>query len=177
MSEKHKVIDSTVPTFITITVVDWFDVFTRPIYCSILDESLNYCIKEKGLSVHAYVYMTNHIHLIVTVPEDELQNVVRDFKKFTSKKIIAAIKEQPESRREWLLRKFSYAAEVRGRAKNYKLWQDGFHPVILDTLEKIEQRINYIHYNPITAQIVFHPRDYVNSSYRNYERIMQIYAT
>jgi len=56
MSDKYKVIDSTVPTFITITIVDWVDLFIRPIYCNILDESLNYCIKEKGLSVHAYVY-------------------------------------------------------------------------------------------------------------------------
>ncbi|CAD0005215.1 REP-associated tyrosine transposase [Flavobacterium salmonis] len=169
MSEKYKVIDSTVPTFITITVVDWVDLFIRSVYCDILDESLNYCIKEKGLSVHAYVYMSSHIHLIVTAPDGELQNIVRDFKKFTSKKIIEAIKEHPESRGEWLLRKFSFEAVTTGRAKNYKLWQDGFHPVILDTLEKIEQRIKYIHYNPVEAQIVFHERDYINSSYRNYE--------
>jgi hypothetical protein len=68
MSEKYKVIDSTVPTFITITVVDWVDLLVRPVYCNILDDSLNYCIKEKGLSVHAYVYMTSHIHLILTTP-------------------------------------------------------------------------------------------------------------
>nr|WP_317130048.1 transposase [Flavobacterium franklandianum] len=60
----------------------------RPIYCNILYESLNYCIKEKGLSVYAYVYMSSHIHLIVTVFYGKLQNVIRDFKKFTSKKII-----------------------------------------------------------------------------------------
>ena len=91
MSEKYKVIDSTVPTFITITVVDWVDLFVRPVYCNILDESLNYCIKEKGLSVHAYVYMTSHIHLIVTAFEGEQQNVIRDFKKYTSKKLLEAI--------------------------------------------------------------------------------------
>jgi hypothetical protein len=85
MSEKYKVIDSTVPTFVTITIVDWVDLFTRPVYCNILDESLNYCIKEKGLSVHAYVYMKSPIHLIVTAFDGELQNVIRDFKKFTSK--------------------------------------------------------------------------------------------
>ena len=169
MSEKYKVIDSTVPTFITITVVDWVDLLVRPIYCNIIDDSLNFCIKEKGLSVHAYVYMTSHIHLIVTTFDGELQNVIRDFKKFTTKKIIEANKNQPESRREWLLRKFSYEAQKLKRAKNYKLWQDGFHPVLLDTLEKIEQRVNYIHYNPVEAEIVFHERDYVNSSYRNYE--------
>ena len=139
MSEKYKVIDSTVPTFVTISVVNWVDLFVRPVYSAILDESLNYCIKEKGLSVHAYVYMSSHIHLIVTVFDGELQNVIRDFKKFTSKKLIEAIKEHPKSRREWLLRKFSFDAQKSGRAKNYKFWQDGFHPVLLDTLEKIEQ--------------------------------------
>ena len=164
MSEKYKVIDSTVPTFITITVVDWVDLLVRPNYCTILDESLNYCIKEKGLSVYTYVYMTSHIHLIVTAFDGELQNVIRDFKKFTSKKLIEVIKEYPESRREWLLRKFSFEAQKTGRAKNYKVWQDDFHPVILDTVEKIEQRVNYIHYNPIEGEIVFHERDYVKSS-------------
>lgn len=107
MSEKYKVIDSTAPTFITITVVDQVDLLTRPVYCNILDESLNYCIKEKGLSLYAYVYMTSYIHLIATAFDGELQNVIRDFKKFTSKKLLEAIKDHPESRREWLLRKFS----------------------------------------------------------------------
>ena len=118
MSEKYKVIDSTVPTFITITVVDWVDLFTRPVYCNILDESLNYCIKEKGLSVNAYVYMTSHIHLIVTAFDGGLQNIIRDFKKFTSKKLIEAIRQNPESRREWLLQKFNFEAQKTGRAKN-----------------------------------------------------------
>lgn len=176
MSEKYKVIDSTIPTFITITVVDWVDLFIRPIYCNILDESLNYCIQEKGLSVHAYVYMTSHIHLIVTAPDGELQKVIRDFKKFTSKRLIEAIKEYPESRRTWLLRKFNHEAHRSGRATNYKLWKDGFHPIILDTLLKIEQRVNYIHHNPVEAEIVFHERDYVNSSYRNYEEDNSVFC-
>ncbi|SDH90303.1 hypothetical protein SAMN04488062_11743 [Flavobacterium omnivorum] len=38
MSENYKVIDSTVPTFITITVVDWVDLFVRHNYCTIIDE-------------------------------------------------------------------------------------------------------------------------------------------
>lgn len=176
MSEKYKVIDSTIPTFITITVVDWVDLFIRPIYCNILDESLNYCIREKGLKVYAYVYMTSHIHLIVTAQDGQLQNIIRDFKKFTSKRLIEAIKEYPESRRMWLLEKFNYEAQRTGRAINYKLWRDGFHPVILDTLLKIKQRVNYIHNNPVKAEIVFHQRDYVNSSYRNYEEDNSVFC-
>ncbi|WP_440879548.1 transposase [Tenacibaculum sp. C7A-26P2] len=169
MSEKYKIIDSSKPTFITLTLVGWVDLFIRPIYSQVIDNSLNYCISNKGLQVHAYVYMTSHLHLIVSSVKEELQNIVRDFKKFTAKEFIKIIKEHPESRREWLLNKFKYEAKRTQRAKNYKVWQDGFHPVLLDTIMKIEQRVNYIHNNPKVAGFVYHERDWVNSSYAVYE--------
>ena len=169
MSERYKVINSDTPTFITITVTGWVDLFVRKIYSNILDDALNYCIKNKGLKVHAFVYMTSHVHLIVSSTENELQNIVRDFKKHTSKELIKAIKGTHESRREWLLNKFSYEAKRSGRTSNYKLWQDGFHPVILDTNNKVSERLNYIHYNPIDAGFVVNERDWVNSSYLAYE--------
>ena len=152
-----------------ITVVDWVDVFIRLEYNKILDASLNYCIQNKGLRVHAYVYMTSHLHLIVTSEGVALQDIIRDFKKFTSKRIIEAIKEYPESRREWLLKKFSFAAKRIRRGVNYKFWKDGYHAVLLDTYTKIEQRVNYIHYNPVAARLVYHERDWINSSYCVYE--------
>ena len=169
MSHKYKEIDQTQPTFITITVIDWVDVFIRLEYYRILDASLNYCIQNKGLRVHAYVYMTSHIHLIVTSEGEALQDIIRDFKKFTSKRMIEAIKEYPESRREWLLKKFSFAAKRIKRGVNYKFWKDGYHPVLLDSFKKLEQRVHYIHYNPVAARFVYHERDWINSSYAAYE--------
>jgi len=50
--------------FVTDTVVDWVDIFTRPIYRHIIIESLEYCQKEKGLIIYAWVLMTNHLHMI-----------------------------------------------------------------------------------------------------------------
>ena len=84
MSEKFKVFDSKIPHFITITVVvpiaiGRVDVFTRMQYAEIIDKSLKYCIENKGLTVMAYVYMTNHIHLIVKSETNELQNIIRYF--------------------------------------------------------------------------------------------------
>ena len=51
MSERYKVINSEVPTFITITVTGWVDLFVRRVYTNIIDDALNYCIKNKGLKV------------------------------------------------------------------------------------------------------------------------------
>ena len=55
--------------FITSTVVDWVDVFTRPVYKHVIIESLEYCQKEKGLIIYAWVLMTNHLHVIVGAKE------------------------------------------------------------------------------------------------------------
>ena len=166
MSERYKVIDSSVPTFITSTLIGWIDLFTKPQYTAILDDALNYAIEHKGLRIHAYVYMTSHIHLIATSSDVPLNDIMRDFKKFTAKRIVEAIKEGPESRREWLLDLMQAAANRIQRNQQYKVWQDGFHPVILDTQKKLEQRFQYIHNNPLQLQLVDDPGHWVHSSYR-----------
>ena len=98
--------------FITSTVIDWVDVFTRPAYKHVIIESLSYCQKEKGLIIYAWVLMTNHLHVIVGAKEGyNISDIIRDFKKFTSKKIIALINDNiQESRRDWMLNRFEYAA-------------------------------------------------------------------
>lgn len=169
MSEKYKVIAHDQPHFITLTIVGWVDLFTRPVYTNIIDESLNFCIESKGLVVHAYVYMTNHLHLIISSKKEDINNIIRDFKKYTAKKLIKAILEHPESRRKWLLNQFSYEAKRIKRNSKYKVWKDGYHPVLLDTYKKWGQRLNYLHYNPVAAQFVYHERDWKNSSYATYE--------
>jgi len=112
--------------------------------------------------------MTSHIHLIVTSVENEIQEIVRDFKRFTNKQLIKAIMEIGESRREWILAKFHYEAKRTKRASFYKVWKDGFHPVILDTAKKLDQRINYIHMNPVDAGFVILAECWKNSSFNYY---------
>ena len=72
--------------FVTVTVVEWVDVFTREEYKNIILDSLRFCQTEKGLEVYAWVIMSNHLHLIIssTVDGQKLSDIVRDFKKFTS---------------------------------------------------------------------------------------------
>ena len=164
MSEKYKVFDSKIPHFITITVVGWVDVFTRLQYTEILDKSLKHCIENKGLIIMAYVYMTNHIHLIVKSETNELQNIIRDFKTFTSKAIIKEIELSNESRKVWMLKKFQKEAERTSRTKNYKFWKDGFHPIMLDKTKILEQKFDYLHQNPVLAGFVREAQDWKNSS-------------
>jgi putative transposase len=159
--------------FLTFTVINWIDVFSRREYRDILVNSLNYCIKEKGLRVNGWVPiaigMTNHIHLVARcVGENKLSEVIRDFKKFTSKKIVEEIVKINESRREWMLDKFSFEAKRTGRAKNYKLWKDDNHAVEIAGRVNVWEKINYIHENPVRAAWVTEIDDYIYSSARDY---------
>jgi len=64
--------------FITFAVVEWIDVFTRQQY--IVVESLQYCKTNKGLNVHGWCIMSNHLHLILSVQNNDLSSILRDFK-------------------------------------------------------------------------------------------------
>ena len=78
--------------FLTLTVVDWVDVFTRPVYRHEVVESLKFCQRKKGLELYAWVLMSNHLHLLASAAEGyNLSDILRDFKKFTSKTIIDKI--------------------------------------------------------------------------------------
>lgn len=155
--------------FLTMTVVDWVDVFSRPDYKHIIVDSLKYCQKEKGLVLFAWCLMSNHLHLIASDNNEfVLSDILRDFKKFTNKKIIAAIKETNESRKEWMLDRFEFNGRNDKKIKNYKFWKDGNEPKELITNDFMSQKLDYIHNNPVRAEIVFEPQDYVYSSARNY---------
>ncbi|MFN8258779.1 MAG: transposase [Bacteroidales bacterium] len=103
MSDKYKIRDNDKAYFITSTVVGWIDVFTRPNHKILIVDSLKYCIKNKGLTIYAWCLMSSHLHMICRAEKgNNLSDILRDFKGYTSKKIIEQIYEEPESRRERL---------------------------------------------------------------------------
>ena len=157
--------------FTTSTVVDWIDVFTRPQYKQIIIESLSYCQEEKGLDIYAWVLMTNHLHMVTGVHDDKqtISDILRDFKKFTSKKIIASIEENPEeSRKVWMLDRFWFVGNNDKKIKNFKFWQDGNNIEQIYSYDFFKQKVNYIHMNPVRQEIVERPEDYLYSSARAY---------
>lgn len=155
--------------FLTVTLVDWVDVFSRPIYKHIIVDSLKYCQLEKGLEIYAWVLMSNHLHMIVGAAEGfVVSDIVRDFKKYTSKTIVKAIKNENESRKEWMLNRFEYAGRNDSKIKDFKFWQDGNDAQEIYLYDYFMQKLNYIHQNPVRAELVEEPHHYLYSSARNY---------
>ncbi|MFZ6012009.1 MAG: REP-associated tyrosine transposase [Bacteroidota bacterium] len=170
MSRKYKVWDQNKLYFVTFAVIRWLDVFTRREYKDIFIDSLRYCQKHKGLELYAYCIMPNHVHMIIgRKSAQSLQRMVRDIKKYTSVKIFEAIENNPkESRKELFLWLFRRAGEANSNNVNHQFWQQHFHPIELSTNEMLEQRLNYIHQNPVKAGMVLSPEDYLYSSAVNY---------
>jgi len=156
--------------FVTDTVVDWVDIFSRPIYRHIILDSLQYCQKEKGLIIYAWVLMTNHMHMIVgSNGENKVSDIMRDFKKFTSKEILRTLLvESTESRREWMLNRFEYSGKNDKKIKNYRFWQEGNDSQAIYFNDYFDQKLNYLHANPVRSEIVNHPEDYRYSSAIDY---------
>ena len=155
--------------FITFAVVDWVDVFTRKEYRDIVVDSLRYCQKEKGLLVHGWCLMSNHLHLVISAKNDNVSDILRDFKKFTSKEIIKAISENPkESRKEWMQKIFAEHGLNNSRNTYNQFWRQDNQPKELFSEKFTWNKMNYIHNNPVEAGLVDNAEDYLYSSSRDY---------
>jgi REP element-mobilizing transposase RayT len=178
MSSKHKIRDQHGLNFLTCTICGWIDLFSRAEYRNIILESWKFCSKHKGLQVWGYVIMTNHIHFIAnTKAPYKLEAVMRDFKSYTARQIIDFLldKTNSESRREWLLYMFRYFAHHHKGAQEHQVWQHDNHPIELYSEKVTIQKLRYIHANPIRAQLVQKPEDWVYSSASNYAEGHGIY--
>ena len=97
MSTKYKATTTDQAYFVTITTVGWVDVFTRLRQKYNVINSLKYCQENKGLEIYAYCLMHSHLHLLCKSTEGFiLSDVMRDFKKHTSKQILKTIVEEPD---------------------------------------------------------------------------------
>jgi putative transposase len=155
--------------FVTITTVNWIDAFTRIVYKEILIDSLKYCITNKGLQVYAWVIMSNHVHLIISSADKTLPEIMRDLKRHTAKTLLKAIADNPqEGRKEWMLWHFKRAGQYNPNNEDYQFWQQGSHPIELWSNEVMQQKLDYLHNNPVTTGWVDEPHHYLYSSARDY---------
>ncbi|MCF8370398.1 MAG: transposase [Bacteroidales bacterium] len=163
MSRKYKFHNPEGAYFVSFAVQGWVDVFTRNEYKDILVDNLAYCQQHKGLEIFAWCIMTNHLHLIIQAEIGNLlQDILRDYKKFTSKALKKAIEENDrESRKEWLMKQFE-------TPDGFRFWRADNKPIELWSNAVINQKLNYIHQNPVEEGLVYRAEDYVYSSATDY---------
>jgi REP element-mobilizing transposase RayT len=155
--------------FISFAAIDWIDVFIRELYFQIVVDSLNYCTEHKGLLVHCYVIMPSHIHLIFQDRNSKPSKLLKEFKIFTSKSLRKCISANlQESRRKWMLKMMRESGRKNSNVKEYQFWQQHNHPRELWSNWFIDQKVCYIHRNPVKAGFVCRPEDWKYSSAADY---------
>ena len=126
--KRYRITSETSFYYSTCTITAWLPVFQADRYFKLIIDSLSYCQKNKGLLLLGYVIMPTHLHLITSnVLETSLENIMRDFRHYTSSGIRNLLLEE---NRFHFLKVFEKAASALSK-QHYRVWKEDYHPVAL----------------------------------------------
>ncbi|HWA12517.1 MAG TPA: transposase, partial [Burkholderiales bacterium] len=114
----------------------------EPDYLFFLD-CLQQASEAHGLAIHAYVLMTNHVHLL------------------TSPTQAASLPKTLQSVGRRYVQYFNYTYKRTGT-----LWEGRYRATLIDAEHYLLTCMRYIELNPVRAGMVEHPAEYPWSSYR-----------
>ena len=154
-------ISENLPTFFTATILDWKMLLKPEKYKEIIVSSLKYLVETNKIIVSAFVIMDNHLHLIWQMNGNfKHEKIQSSFLKFTAD---AFKKELKGSNPEFL--KVFFVNKVD---RKYQFWQRNSLSIELYNRSVFEQKLNYIHENPVKAGLCDFAEDYHYSSARFY---------
>ena len=171
MKRAYTISDQSKIYFVTFTVVKWIKVFEVDRFCEVFLNSVRYCQTNKGLEVYSWCIMPNHVHMIIgSKGEIKLEDIIRDLKSFTSRSIHLMLDKESDfdlNAGEWL-NLFIQTGIKKSNNKNFQFWKSHYHAVLLSTNYMMDQRLNYIHNNPVKAGLVDVPDKWKWSSAIDY---------
>jgi len=138
--------------FVTTTVKDWVPLFSESHYAREALMQFGECLKSYRVESVAYVLMPSHFHALLGFDQVErLSRFMQTFKSLTSRRLRPIITAS-------LLDQFTNDS---GR---FGLWKPRFDDFIVTSEEQFRTKLNYIHTNPVRAELVESPGDYQYSS-------------
>lgn len=145
------------PQFFTASIKGWYKLLEHDKYKDIIINSLRFLVADKRIKLYAFVIMNDHIHLIWQMqPLIHPQHVQRDFLKFTAQQI----KYDLQNNHKELLIYFESDANDR----SYQFWKRRALSIELRSDKVYQQKLEYIHCNPVKAGICKLPEEYSYSS-------------
>lgn len=149
--------------YLTITTIEWIDIFTKPEYFKIITDSLTFCRKNKGLLLYDFVIMTNHIHLIVRAKvSNDLSDIIRDFKNYTTTRIINQLEQD---NRKYILN-LIHNSSKRKKDNKTQVWRRENCPILITSEKFYLEKANYMLKNPVRKSYVEKEEDWLYSSAR-----------
>ena len=163
MRSRYKIINNESVYFITSTTIEWIPVCTNEKYFDIIINVIKFHQANSDLKIYCYVILDNHFHLIAS--GNNLSKTIASIKSYSAKEVIIQLKID---KKEWLLNQLSYFKKRYKVKSKYQLWQEGFHPKLIEFDKVLKQKIEYIHNNPVKRGFVNKPEYWRYSSATDY---------
>ncbi len=150
--------------FWTDTIKDWKTLLAQDKLKTIIIDSWNNLVQRKKVVIYGFVIMPNHLHVIwemLSLNGKEMPHA--SFNKFTSHQFLEYLRKE----RTEILTEYS----VNDLERNHRFWQRDPLAVKMDSQEKVEQKLEYIHTNPLQERwnLANRPEQYYWSSAKFYE--------
>lgn len=159
--------------FFTITNCKWLPLFNETVFHDKIYGWFDF-MKRRGDEIIGYCIMPNHLHCIMWLTEQSpvINEVIGEAKRLMSYSIVSRLKKKNATT---LLTQLQEAVSDYERKKGikHKVFEDSFDCKECYTYDFIQQKLHYIHANPVKAGIVKLPEAYAHSSALFYETGVQ----
>lgn len=155
--------------FVTTTVAGFRPILNYDPIRQIILENLDFYRRKYTTAIYAYVIMPEHLHLVVDVSRSvkTISDFMLSFKGMTARQIFRNLSKYSTTETSF----FKKIVNIHhcNEKRNFQIWQNRFDDVVIDSSRILNQKIDYIHFNPVKRGLVNNPVDYKYSSARNYE--------
>ena len=149
------------PQFFTATILEWKPLLQQDKYKDEIIKSLHFLVNEKRIRLYAFIIMQNHIHLIwQPLPGQTPRSIQFSFLKYTAQQI----KFDLQKTNPLLLEEF----RVNTKDRIYQFWKRNSLSIELHSDKVFNQKLEYIHWNPVKAGLCSLPEEYHYSSAKCY---------
>ncbi len=160
---RYKIYETTHPHFVTCTVLHWLPLFTRQESVAIIIECLKFLQEKDNLKLYAYVILENHLHMVLS--SDDLHKTMQSFKQYTAKKLLELLKKENVTT---ILNQLAFYKKANHKEKSYQVWEEGYHPKLIQDEIMMKIKVDYIHNNPVKRGYVDEAIHWRYSSARDY---------
>jgi len=160
---RYKIYEPTHPHFLTCTILHWLPLFTNKESVQIVLDSFKYLQKSDNMTIFAYVILENHLHLIAS--SNDIGKSMQKFKSYSAYKLLELLKKQNATT---LLKQLAFYKKAHKTHTTYQVWEEGFHPKLIQSEKMMIEKINYIHHNPVKRGYVDKAEHWRYSSARDY---------
>ncbi|MDD5359813.1 MAG: transposase [Sulfurovaceae bacterium] len=161
---RYKIYEPTHPHFVTCTILHWLPLFTRQESVDIILQCFRYLQQNDNLKLYAYVILENHIHMVVR--SNDISKSMESFKKYTANELLKLLQKENI---KTILNQLRFYKKAYRVDKVYQIWEEGYHPKLMQTDAMMINKINYIHQNPVKRGYVDEATHWRYSSARDYE--------